>query len=278
VDPKVQARVRLKTEVLVSVAVAPEIAAYGRVLDPTPLAALVSELTSAQAVLKASENEELRVKQLLEQANASVRAAQAAEAAAARDRTLVQSARDRIALTWGTALLQGAQLPTLAQDLTALKSAIVRFNLPPGEQLALPPNTARIVPVSDETRSTDARFLGLAPATDLQLQGQGLLYLIGVNALRLTPDAAVIGYLAQRGAALRGVRLPRSALIRYEAQSWVYVQRDAGSFERVPAPTTHPVDGGWLITTGLNAGNRVVTDGAQILLSEELKSQVRMTE
>ena len=278
VDPKVQALLQLKTEALVTVEVTPALRTYGRVLDPAPLAVLVNEWVSAQAALTASEKEQVRITLLLEQNNASARAAQAAEAAAARDRALVQSVRDRIALTWGTALSHRPDLPALVQRLTTLASVMVRIDVPLGEQLSEPSSTARVVPVSEETRSTDADFLSLAPATDPQLQGQGLLYLTKTNTLHLTPEAAVIGYLAQRGAPLRGVRLPRSALIRQDAQSWVYVQRDEGSFERMPAPTTHPMEGGWLITTGLNAGDRVVTDGAQILLSEELKSQVHLTE
>lgn len=275
VDPKVQALLPITTQSLVAVVAAPEMEAAGRVLDPTTLAALVNDLTSAEAALKASEADEARLRRLLASDNASARTAQAAEASAAHDRSSVQSARDRIALTWGTAVLEVAQ-PTWVQNLTTLKSAIVRFNLPPGESMAHPPAEARVVQIADETRSIDAHFLGFAPATDTQLQGQGLLYLIKINTLRVTPDAAVIGYLSQPGAAQRGVRVPRSAVIRHEAQSWVYVQRNATSFERVAASTSHAVEGGWLITAGLQAGDRVVTDGAQLLLSEELKSQTRV--
>ncbi|MGH8239707.1 MAG: hypothetical protein ACREXP_22225, partial [Steroidobacteraceae bacterium] len=78
------------------------------------------------------------------------------------------------------------------------------------------------------------------------------------------------------GEPVRGVRVPRSALIRYEAQPWVYIQQDESTFRRTAMSAMHPMEGGWLIPEGLKAGDRIVTAGAQVLLSEELKSQVRL--
>ena len=65
-------------------------------LDPAPLAALVTELASAQAAYAASSSELARLKTLEGQGNASARALQTAEAAALRDRLAVQSARERL--------------------------------------------------------------------------------------------------------------------------------------------------------------------------------------
>jgi hypothetical protein len=70
----------------------PEQKGYGRVLDPAPLAALVTELASAQAASAASSTELARLKTLEGQGNASVRALQSAEATALRDQLAVRSA------------------------------------------------------------------------------------------------------------------------------------------------------------------------------------------
>src|ERR1041384_5049991 len=69
--------------------VAPELTGYGRVLDPAPLAALLSELASARAAQAASSNELVRLKTLAGNGNASERALQAAEAAALKDQLAV---------------------------------------------------------------------------------------------------------------------------------------------------------------------------------------------
>jgi hypothetical protein len=277
-DPEMQHQLQFKTETLLAVTSTPELRTYGRVLDPTPLALSVAELTSAQAALAASEKEYARVKALLQQHNASERAVQAAEAEAARNRSLVQSARDRIALAWGPAVLQSPNLPALIRDLTAQKSELVRIDVAMDEALTDAPRTARVARATDVTQFASAELVGYAPMADPQLQGRGLLYLIRNNSLRLTPETAVVGFLERGGEALQGVRVPAAAILRHDAEPCVYVQRDATTFERIPLPAMQAIEGGWLLTSGLKAGDRVVTAGAQILLAEELKSQVRLQE
>jgi len=120
-------------------------------------------------------------------------------------------------------------------------------------------------------RPAVSEFLGLAPATDPQLQGRGFLFLTRGNSLHLTPGAAVSASLELGGEVLRGVLLAESALVRYDTRTWIYVQKDATTFVRTPVLLGPPLPGGWLITQGLRAAERVVTQGAQVLLSEELK-------
>jgi multidrug efflux system membrane fusion protein len=233
-------------------------------------------LVSAQATLQASDREFARVRRLLDQNNASIRAAQGAEAAAVRDRLAVQSARDRLAVSFGRTLAQRSDATTLVRALSLQERVLVRVDLPAGEGLAGPPQSARLIALADETRSMPAEFVGAAPGTDPQMQGQGFLFLTRDNSLQLAPEAAVLGYIALRGEPLRGVLVPRSALIRYAGQSWIYVQTAEAVFKRIPIPLTHAAEGGWLVSEGLKAGDRVVTDGVQLLLSEELKSQVSL--
>ena len=84
-----------------SITITPEIKGYGRTLDVTPLVALVAEEETAKASLAASEKELARVRQLFaNDGNASAQAVETAEAAAARDRVAVGSARRRLATTW----------------------------------------------------------------------------------------------------------------------------------------------------------------------------------
>lgn len=276
-DDAAQRAVGLETEPLKAIEVTPEIKAFGRVLDPTPLATLVHELTAAQAALDTSEQELRRSRTLLRENNASERALQAAQAAAARDRAQLASLRDRIALGWGAALGRRAHLAALIDELTSLEAQIVRLNLPLGEALPTPPAAARVARLTGETLSDQAELLGPASSADPQLQTQGLLYLVRKSAVQLTPDSAVVGYLPLTNAPpLRGVRMPSSAVIRHEAHAWVYVQKDATQFERVLLSALEPLDGGWLVSQGLEPGARVVTSGGQILLSEELKAQLRL--
>src|SRR5437762_5089162 len=80
-DAETQKLMGLQTAALASAQLNPEIKAYGRVLDATPLASLVADLTAATATAQASQAELERLKTLASQNNASARLLQAAEAA-----------------------------------------------------------------------------------------------------------------------------------------------------------------------------------------------------
>lgn len=76
----------------------PELKAYGRVLDPAPLAALMTELAAAQTTYSASSNELARLKALVATGNASERALQTAEATAKQNQLAIQSAKERLTM------------------------------------------------------------------------------------------------------------------------------------------------------------------------------------
>ncbi len=75
-----------------------------------------------------------------------------------------------------------------------------------------------------------------------------------------------------------GVIVPRSALIRFGGKTWAYVQLAEGEFSRRELVGAKSVGTGWFAPQGFKSGQGVVTAGAQILLSEELKSQIQVGE
>jgi multidrug efflux pump subunit AcrA (membrane-fusion protein) len=70
--------------------------------------------------------------------------------------------------------------------------------------------------------------------------------------------------------------MPRAAIVRLHGQAWAYVQTDEQTFIRRQVPLDQPAEGGWFIPGGFEPGERVVVGGAQVLLSEELKSQIHV--
>jgi hypothetical protein len=248
----------------------PELKGYGRVLDPAPLAALITELAAAQAAYTASSGDLTRLKTLEGQGNASARALQTAEAAAARDLVTIQSVRERLILSWGKAVADQKDLPGFLHDLTSLETALVRIDLPVGETLKEPPASARIAKLSGA--SVNAVFLEMAPSVDPQMQGQGFILLLKPNSLRLTSGESVVGYLRIPGEPLPGVIVPREAVVRVEGAGWMYVVSAGGeAFTRIEVPLDHPTEAGWFVTKGATASDHVVVMGAQQLLSIEVK-------
>jgi hypothetical protein len=250
----------------------PELKGYGKVMDPTPLAALMSELATAQATHAASSTELARLKVLERQGNASSRALQAAEIVELRDELAVRSTNERLALSWGRGVSDYEDgLPGFVRSLTSTDAALVRIDLPVGETLTAPPTRARITTLSGQ--SAEAEFLEPAPSVEPQLQGRGFIFLLKPNSLRLTPGESVVGYLKIPGEPLSGAIIPREAVVRTEGAGWVYVMNaDGEAFTRVQVALDHPTEAGWFVTQGVPAGAHVVATGAQQLLSFEVKS------
>jgi hypothetical protein len=251
----------------------PELKGYGRVLDPAPLVALVNELESARAAYLASSNEFVRLKTLQGQGNASARALQTAEANAMHDQLAIQSAKDRLALSWGAAIAGQPNLADAVQSLTSQQTALLRIELPMGQALSSPPSSARISTLS--AHSGDAQLLGPAPNVDPSMQGQGFIYLVKPNTSRLAPGEAVTGYLQLPGEPLSGVIIPRDSVVRAEGAAWVYhFESGAGeAFTRTEITLDHPTDTGWFVTNRISANEYIVTTGAQQLMSLEMKGK-----
>lgn len=167
----------------------------------------------------------------------------------------------------GEAIEQGAPVLRVAR----FDHLLVRVDLPVGEQADSP--TAQIVPAGFEGRpSLRALRVAVAPATDAHTQGISLLYRLEKTPFGLRPGTAVAASLPVAGAARQGVLIPDSAVVQQEGRMWAWVQSGAERFIRRPVPTDLPAAGGYLVVAGFSSGERIVTTGAQSLLSEEFKS------
>lgn len=264
-----QKQIGLKTETIEPGQISPEIKGYGRVLDPTPLISMANDLAAARAAYVVSSNEFARLETLSAQNNASVRALQAAQAQAQRDELAVSSAQAQLALTWGTIASNENDLRLLAQSLISKDAALARIDLPAGEFLETPPEQARLVALG-EPKPVEARFLSKVPAVDPQTQGQGFLFLVNSNKVGIAPGVAIEGFLKMPGPPLNGTTVPRESVLRYQGAHWIYVETDGTNFTRRLVSLDWPVARGWFSTNGVAAGDRVVTVGAQTILSAEL--------
>lgn len=272
IDAETQARMGLKTEPLASAQLQPEVQAYGHVLDPAPLAALLVESASAKAALEASTHEYERLKLLYDQGqNASARALETARAMMQRDQIQLDSVQPRLLLSWGGAVASLPDLPAFMHSLAERKEALVRVDLSLDEAVKAPPTGGRLAALTAPEHFIPAQFLGPAPSADVQLQSQGFLLLQKTNPL--PPGAAVLALLKVPGESLAGVNLPREALVRHEGEVFVYVQTGQDTFARKEIELERPMDGGWFVHEGLKPGDKVVTAGAQQLFSEEVKGQ-----
>lgn len=254
-----------------------EVKGYGRVIDLQPFFDLLADLHSAEAVLEASTKEFARVQALhANDQNASARTVETAAATVKRDQIQLEAIRTKLRIAWGTAFCKN-DTARLAPCLTS-QDAVIQVDLPPGESLSSPPETARVQSPFDATRSAQARFLGPATTASANSPGQGLLFLLQPNSLDLRPEMGIVAFLALEGPRLRGVVLPRSAIVRHQGQSWVFVHKGDRTFERTPVMLEHALDEGWFVEASAAPSGNIVVSGAQTLLSEELRSQINLAD
>jgi len=64
-------------------------------------------------------------------------------------------------------------------------------------------------------------------------------------------------------------------VVWFANKAWAYRKLGADKFVRTQINTDIEAGNGWFNPTGIKAGDEVVTSGAQLLLSEEFKYQIK---
>lgn len=174
------------------------------------------------------------------------------------------TARPGEAVEPGTPILRVAKLDRL----------FARVDVPVGEHVPPTVSMARIVAVGYEDVPVLADLVGLAATADPAAQGQSFLFRLRETRLGLRPGLAVMARIAVPGPPRQGIVIPAVAIVRLAGESYVYVQTAANEFVRKEVTLDQPTEGGSLSTRTVSVGDRIVVQGAQLLLSEEFKSQI----
>jgi len=272
-DLKAQQLAGIQTTPVSAGTLPPEMKAYGRVLDSASLVSLQSDLAAARAALQASQAEYERLKKLSVQDNASVLALETAEAQWKRDQGAGQTAEAQ--LVAASSEVVADEPPEFFQSLASQKNLLVRLDLPAGE-IAMENPTAAFLALAGNEPPIAANFLGRAATVDPQTQGEGFVFLATNAPASLMPGLAVAGFLQLPGEPSRGVIVPDAAVVRSDGRAWIYAQTGRTDFERREIILNHPAGGGWFVTNGIAPGEKIVVTGAQTLLSEEHKSQIKL--
>jgi membrane fusion protein, multidrug efflux system len=278
----------------------PRLATADRIGLTNQLAAAQSELSASTASVVATRAAYERTKLLnADNKNVSDRALEEAAARLAADEARVKAATDTVRLlersldssgpTGNTPLIVergGDVVEILARPgeavepgapilrVAKLDRLFARVDVPVGEHVPPTVLAARILPVGYEDAPILADRVGLAATTEPAAQGQSFLFRLRETRLGLRPGLAVTARITVPGPPRRGIVVPSSAIVRLAGKSYVYVQTAANEFVRKEVTLDQPTEGGYLSTRTVAVGERVVVQGAQLLLSEEFKSQI----
>lgn len=245
--------------------------------------AAVSDARSLRAVAANSAAEYQRQKRLYEDdRNVSERAVQAVEAAwkadqaklAAAEQT-VAAAHDSIRAGWGEVLAGWATNPESAsfEALAQQREVLVQLTLPYDLQRQAGKSPLFVRPVSAPGEPRSARFVSPSPQTDASLPGVTYFYTVGGDRFR--SGMRVSGQIKLEGKAREGVIVPAAAVVWHAGKAWAYVKEEPEEFLRKEVSTSDELANGWFDGGHFEPGDEVVVSGAQLLLSEELKFQIR---
>lgn len=252
---------------------------FATVVDTTRLTDLANawavgaaQVSAARARANASRASLARTRLLYADAqNASLAQLQAAEATYAADAAGANAAQAQAATAlasarqeFGPALTPGS---ALVGAIVSRRSLLLQVALPPD---AGAPPLALIVEGDGGVR-TSARLIGAAARADPRVPGRGVYY-IAPGSSGLVPGMSVTAALATGGNS-RGTTVPASAVVNWQGKSWIYRRRPDGAFVRVPVATDQRDPAGSYVVYDLPPGTPAAIQGAQLLLSEELRSQ-----
>lgn len=267
IDAATQRRLGVVTTPLVAARRTAAVSGFARVIDAVPLASLDADIAAAAAALAASQAEATRTRALnAADQTVSRKASEAAGAQARADAAKLALLRRRVALEWGPSMaaLSDARRARLIGDIAAGRAALLRI-----DAAGVAPGQGVIDLDLGAAGRTRATVLGPARTADVRLQSAGVLALVsGPVAMRLGAGAVYPARIPQ-GTGGDGVVIPRAALLRTAGQTFAYVRRDAGSFERraVQGGVSDPA--GLFAAAGFRAGQAVVTAGASQLFAAE---------
>ncbi len=276
VEPAAQMRFGVLVTTLRAGTAPSGVATTARVLDPGRLLQLDSDLAAAAASFSASRAEALRTRKLYtEDRTASARAVEAAVAQEQADLQKVNAARRQLALEWGGGVigLTAHQRSQLLNELSRGKAELARVEIPGGVQI---PGRGVGIELrgSSESEVYSASVLGTLPTADPRLQTRGVLVQLKGDAAKLPIGQMLSAQVpTATDPPISGVILPRSALVRRGSRVWAYVQTSPNTFVRREVHDYHPVSGGWFVSSGFAAGDRVVAGGAAALLGIESPAQ-----
>lgn len=285
--PGQQKQIGLETAVVEAAPHPEQFRAYGSVLDISRITELTNsyanaqaQLQTAQAKLEVAKSAFDRTKNLVESAALPKKEAEVAEGTLRTDRAALAAAESQLrtlAATaqqeWGPAIGRGIveRSPTVMR-LIEREKFLVQVTLPPGVSLTGAPGTA-LAQAPTRNANIDLQYVSAATRTDPRVQGVSYFFSAPGDS-GLLPGMNTTVYVPS-GNTYEGVFIEDTAIVRWQGRSWIYLRVSPDSFRRHPINTDQPVSDDDYVVRDIPSGSEIVMRGAQVLLSEEAKSELR---
>ena len=261
---------------------------------------LKSEITITQSASANNLKQYQRLKALnADDKNVSDQAVQTALADVKADNAKVsanqlqlKNLQNNTKLQWGEQLAKLAfedKLPPYLADLISRKNVLIQVSLPLSTSLPRQGDSVNVTPLNETVAPIKALYISPATQTDSNGFGKTFYYSAPADLLRIGMRVNVVAESAADKSA-DGVVIPSNAVIWYAGKAWAYFKTEQNmkteqdkkngdeknlvQFIRKPISTNTEIDEGWF-NQGIAEDSEVVVSGAQLLLSEEFKYQIK---
>lgn len=266
----------------------PEFIVFGKAVNLQPLLVLRSQYlqalttgNSARAKFNQSEQGVKRMQDLFRHGIAAERRLQEQQSQWQVDKSQVDAAHfqvqaivDEARLNWGKQLTDWAMTvdPDRLDSFVSGQKTLLQIIVPSNRQLADDVRTIYVEASGNRSKAQEATLISIGPQIDNTVQG--VSYFFSTHGKAIRTGMSVSAWIPDKKDSVLGVIIPKSALIWSMDQVFVYLKTGEEQFSRRLIGQATPVADGYFIGEAIKPGEKVVTEGGQMLLSEELRGQI----
>ncbi|MFL6547928.1 MAG: hypothetical protein ACJ8OJ_04490 [Povalibacter sp.] len=256
----------------------PEARGFAVVLSHDVIAQSISDVVTADAAERQSRAALTRVRGLANTPGAfSAETLETAEHQARADEAALTLARRKFSAAWGEHSPWGQdERSAMLGQVAAGQLQLVRVTFPFGviNDAALKQLRFSRAGSRADQEHWISTTIWSAPA-DVNIPGRSLYALLKAPTLS---EGERLDAWAEAGEAVKGVSIPRSAVVVHDEQYWCYIAQGAGHYIRRLIDAERPMADGYFSPDQIAPGERVVVKGGSLLLAREMNPSTEAAE
>ena len=156
------------------------------------------------------------------------------------------------------------------KDIFNSEARLLKITIAIDKTKKVPPSELMVFSLNQPKIKYKANFISKAPIADIDIQGKSYFYLVLNNDLMMGSKISSYIELVE-DSLIKKFHVPKSAIIWNNGKPWIYEKTSKNSFLRQPLFKMEEDRDGWIVQFKNIIPKAIVTNGAQLLLSEEYK-------
>ena len=192
---------------------------------------------------------------------------------------LKKNLQQKVLSQWGNKFYMAITSKAKDKQLNPLlngEARLVKITLPSSDSDNSIPHKIIFTPINGNNE-TEGIYLDKAPTIEPSILGQTFYYLIQSPDIRI--GSKLIGFYKEKqnnDKQMNRYEVQSSSIVWSNGLSWVYIEEEPFLFVKKPVSLENEIKDGWLvISEALSTNDIIVSKGAQLLLSEEYKYQIK---